>query len=516
MFSLRGPTRSLCKCLILSFLLTITRNVSNTAQAQLTIQSNPTLSSPTLPEQNLGSPPKPFPGEVVEFDPSVTEPSQSDSKSKASDEIRVGDITLAGNHYYNTWTIQRQLRPLLEKKGNVLKVDDLKKELNQINKFNKFKLKATIIRQEMDAEKDIRLDVYEQQPWQIVTTFDNQGRPGIGFYRLGAQIVNKSLLGFGDEMSVQYVGSNRTHRLATEYRFPLNTRGGEFNFQYAYQTLDYDPALTPSTVRDLTGRDSVWGATLSQPIDKNRVWTPYISMFGRQVIIKRNGEEVVNGSPRSLTLGLRYNTSDRFGKTNIDISPLIVSQRWFGGDSKCYRAKANLYRSINLPKGNQLVFRGAWQVTPDGLPTAQQFQIGGEYTVRGYTEGLITADRGHFYSLEHFWPVPFIGKLYPGLDGRLRGVTFVDFGQSWLDKSSPRYVNGVSYQRDRTTLMAIGLGLRVRMTQYVQGFIDAGWGVFNRNNIELLSQPTMRVHFGIRSNLLPQPFATRPDKQTTL
>lgn len=516
MFSLGKPRCLFLKSLLLPVLLAVTCNTSPPAHAQLTIQSNPVFSSPTPPEQNLGLTVKPFPGEVVEFDASTFAEPPASLEVNNRDEIKLGNIKLEDSRYYNTWTIWQHLKPLLQKKGEVLKVEDLKQELNQINKFNKFKLKAVISRQPGETDNDIRLEVYEQQPWQIVTAFDNQGRPGTGFYRGSAQVINKSLLGFGDELSVQYIGANRAQRLATEYRIPLNPKGGEFHFQYAYHALDYDPDLTPRAVQDLIGRDHVWTVTLSQPLDKNRVWTPYSSTLWRQVVIKRNGVEITNAHPRPLTLGLRYNKSDKLGRTSIDIAPLIVGQHWMGGDSKFYRARTSLYRSFNLPKDNQLVFRGAWQVTPDALPPVQQFQIGGEYTVRGYTEGLITADRGHFYSLEHLWPVPFVGKINPALQGRVKGITFVDFGQSWLDKSNARYVGGVSSQRGHTTLMAVGVGLRARMTQHAQGFFDVGWGLFNRNDIELLSQPAACIHFGVRSNLLPQPFKKRPDRETTL
>lgn len=508
--------RSFLLTLILGNLLLFTGYANLVAQAQLTIQSNPVFSSPTPPEQNLMAPVKPFPGEVIEFD--SAQPPQADLpvNSGSGSVIRPSEILLEGNRYYNTWTIKRYLKPVLNKKGSQLSKETLERELNQINRFSKFKVKAIVMRRGEVAGDRIKLNIYEQQPWQLVTTFDNQGRPGTGFYRGSAQLINRSLLGFGDEMSVQYIGATRSHRLSAEYRLPLNIRGGELNFQYAYHAVDYDPELTPPAVRDLSGLDQVWTVTLSQPLDRKRVWTPYVSALWRQVIIKRNGEEITNANPRPVTLGLRYNHLDRLGKTSIDVAPLIVGQHWMGGDSRFYRAKATLYRSFNLPRENQLVFRGAWQATPDQLPLVQQFQIGGEYTVRGYTEGLITAERGQFYSLEHFWPVPGIRKLYPGLQKSVRGVTFVDFGQAWLDKSSPRYVSGISNKWDRTTLMAVGFGVRARMTQYAQGFLDAGWGVFNRNHIELVAQPTIRVHFGIRSNLLPQPFKKQTDTSKAL
>lgn len=107
--------------------------------------------------------------------------------------------------------------------------------------------------------------------------------------------------------------------------------------------------------------------------------------------------------------------------------------------------------------------------------------------------------------------MPFLKRANPWLAERLRGITFFDFGQAWIDKSNPRYISGVSAQFGRTTLASVGIGARYRLTQYLQGFVDAGWGLFNRNAIELNADPTVRMHFGIRSDLLPRPFRTRPN-----
>jgi hypothetical protein len=36
----------------------------------------------------------------------------------------------------------------------------------------------------------------------------------------------------------------------------------------------------------------------------------------------------------------------------------------------------------------------------------------------------------------------------------------------------------------------------------MQGYVDFGFGLLDRNDIEINSQPTARIHFGVRSDLL--------------
>ncbi len=507
--------------ILLAFLLL----TPQAAWGQLLIQSNPVFSTPVPEEQKLGPVERPFQGEILEAGPLDMIPDVQipdipelppDALTPPLETEEAGTITLdevhySGNRYTRHWMVRRYLKPLTEAPDGPIHPDTLKARLQTINRFAPFQVQGRLIQDEESGQTRLELDVYEQQPWQIVGTFDNQGRPGIGYYRGGAQLINHNLLGFGDRLGVGYVGSEGAQRLTVDYKIPLNTRGGELGVQYIFHDLDYARNLLPPGVYDLDGQDNALILTLSQPIDKQRRLTPYLSTLFREVTITRNGVEILSANPRPWTLGLRYNDTDRYGRTSLDLQPVIVGQHWFGGDSKFYRARATLFRSLQLPKDNLLVFRGAWQVSGDELPPVQALQVGGEYSVRGYTEGLLTGDRGHYYQLEHHWPVPFLKRANPWLAERLRGITFFDFGQAWIDKSNPRYISGVSAQFGRTTLASVGIGARYRLTQYLQGFVDAGWGLFNRNAIELNADPTVRMHFGIRSDLLPRPFRTRPN-----
>lgn len=130
--------------------------------------------------------------------------------------------------------------------------------------------------------------------------------------------------------------------------------------------------------------------------------------------------------------------------------------------------------------------------------------------MRGYTEALVFGDRGLIVNIEHRWPIPFMGKICPWVDERVQGVTFFDFGQAWLDKSNSLYATTAEVSRaKRTQLMGAGVGLRVGLTQYLEGFTDLGFGLSNRNNLEINAQPTARLHFGVRSNLIRPVYKAR-------
>jgi hemolysin activation/secretion protein len=493
--------------------------VAPQALAQVTVQSNPVFSTPTPAEQKLGPMPKPFKGEVIEFEP--TQPAASpvtaeqpatspDALQAKPDELKIGRVTFEGNDHFRDFAIRQYLKPISKREGELMDTKALTAETKRINAQNGFKLKGVVSQNAETGTSDLHFDVYEQQPYQITLTADNQGSPGVGLWRGAIQATHSNLLGIGDQLSVQYLHAARTKRVVTDYAVPLNRWGGKLSFRYAYQHLDYDLLLNTDSQPEVIGQDNVWVLTVEQPIDKNRVWTPYFSTLWRHVTIDNNHHRTLKGDPRPVTFGVRFNKNDKYGNTLVDASSIVGSD-WAGGDSKFWRFYLNSKRVVNLPKSNTLVFRATVQQTPDNLPIVQDLTLGGAYSVRGYTERVLIGDRGHFFSAEHYWPVPYLGKISPKLKGRVQGVTFFDFGQTWLDPTNSRFNPAISNDRDRTLLMSAGGGLRFRFCQYLQGFVDAAWimGGRGRREIELVDHPDFRVHFGVRSDLLPKPWKTR-------
>ena len=99
-----------------------------------------------------------------------------------------------------------------------------------------------------------------------------------------------------------------------------------------------------------------------------------------------------------------------------------------------------------------------------------------------------------------------LSKASPWLDKRLQGAAFFDMGQVFTNKTSPRFILGVSSRYTNSGLMGAGVGLRFRLSQCLMGFLDVGFGLVDRSKNEANAQPTGRVYFGIRSDMISQAY----------
>jgi len=418
-------------------------------------------------------------------------------------EGHVGKICITGNRFYRDSVI---LNTLHIKEGDLFNIRDLEADLNRANRDHSYQLKAVLSPGANTGETDLRLEAMERQPWQVTPTFDNQGRPYIGTMRAGAEITNESLLGYGDRLSTKYLAGAGTQVGLGSYFFPVGKRGDEIGLSYGYSHVDVD--LDTVSQNEIIGKSHNIGLLWSHPFDRDRVWTGDLGFNWRRVLAFSDSSQTNRDDIRSLQAGLNYNKFDRLGRT-IGRAQSTVGIGFLGGDAEFWKNELYLTRLFRLPYNNVLMLRAYGQYSSDALPSAEAFQLGGAYSVRGYTEGLLLGDRGYSLTVEDRMPIPFLKHVSPWLNDRLQGAVFVDFGQAFLDSSNSTYIGGLSGSAQRTTLLGAGFGLRARLTQYLQGFVDFGFGLLNRGDVEPNAQPTMRIHFGIRSNLLPETLEKR-------
>lgn len=126
---------------------------------------------------------------------------------------------------------------------------------------------------------------------------------------------------------------------------------------------------------------------------------------------------------------------------------------WLGQAYWVGRLPASLRKS-------QLIVRGDVQWSRDPLLGMERFSVGGQRTVRGYSENAVVRDSGFAASIE--LRVPLIKKPRKGWSIEL--APFVDGGHAWNRGDL----------HDRDTLLSAGLGLRTRYRERLS--ISFEWG----------------------------------------
>jgi hemolysin activation/secretion protein len=418
-------------------------------------------------------------------------------------EGRVGKISVSGNRFLKAGVV---LRDVQYRENDILNVQELQDRLRRISGGSGvYKLRGVLTPGRETGQTDIELQVRERYPLQISPTFDNQGRPFIGTYRWGTEINHFNLTGHGDHLRANWSGAAGTQVASGSYFVPVNRYGTQLGTTFSLSRVDVDLGIGRQP--DIIGKAYDYAAVVVQPLDRNRRLTVDGSLNFRRIVTYFDGDRDSAGQTNiaALRFGLTYDRNDRFGRSFLR-AQTSVAPGWMGANSKFWKNDFIATRIVTLPKRNLLILRGQAQLTPDALPSAELMQIGGAYSVRGYTEGLLAGDRGYSFSVEHRWPIPGLGILSPWLADRVQGATFFDFGRVWLDRSNPLFIDGQSNRSKRTLLAGAGVGVRARLTRYLQGFVDLGWGLVNRSGVEPNAQPSFRVHFGLRANLLPEDY----------
>lgn len=421
-------------------------------------------------------------------------------------EGRIGKISVEGNRFLQAQIVQRDVDA---QAGDVLNARELEETLRRLSTRNNspYKVRAVLSSGQEPGQTDVRLRVRERMPWQVSPTFDNQGRPFIGMYRWGVELESVDLTGVEDHFRARWIQAADTQVATASYFLPLNRYGTQLGTTFAFSRVTPDVDR-----REVTGRAFDYAAVVVQPLDRERRFTLDASLNFRRIRtdVKDDPRLDSRDNISALRFGLNYDNTDRWGRSILR-AETSVAPGWLGANREFWKSDLYATRLIPLPARNMLILRGNAQFTPDGLPPAEMMQIGGVYSVRGYTEGVLVGDRGYNFSIEHRWPIPGLGRVSPYLASRVMGATFFDLGQVWEDPSNRLFVAGFSNNRKHTLLAGTGVGLRIRLSSLMQGYVDFGWGLLDRsgvdrNLIEPNGQPSFRVHFGIRANLLPEDY----------
>ena len=171
--------------------------------------------------------------------------------------------------------------------------------------------------------------------------------------------------------------------------------------------------------------------------------------------------------------------------------------------SKFVKLKGNIVRVQALPLKSFGIFRLSAQYSPSHLLSAEQIQVGGMYSVRGFTEGVLYGDIGYNLTLEAKKAIPvFLTNLsIPYWKDKAVKIPLKDrlyFSVFYDQAISKELKQNVPFSY-KNFIQSIGTGLNLSLSKYIN--LNMYMGVplgRQRNN----NQTSVKFHFGISSDLI--------------
>jgi hemolysin activation/secretion protein len=322
------------------------------------------------------------------------------------------------------------------------------------------------------------IEVQEADVFNVSTDFNNSRSPSVGTMQRAVGINQGNLLGFGDQLNLEYANTQGSDAFDLAYGIPVNAKNG--TIKAAFGVNSNDVIEDPFTAIDIESKSRYYELSLRQPIllkptreialgmslshtdsetflmndkfylsrganDDGETKISAVRLF--QEFVNRNDKQVL-AFRSQFSLGV-----DALNATiNDDGEPDSTFVSWRGQSQWVRR----------LDEDFLFLLRGDAQLSGGDLVPLEQFRIGGVNSTRGYRQDLSLGDNGLFASAELRIPVARFKKI----DGLVQVNPFFDVGTVW---------NSEEIEITNATLPALGVGLNLSLGDNFNARLD--WGI---------------------------------------
>ena len=383
-------------------------------------------------------------------------------------EGRLGEVRIEGNASTEAAFVDSRigLSP-----GDLVDLPSLESALIRFNRTNDVQLAAELKPGADAGQTDLWVLLSEPPRQQFQVFADNLGVPSTGTYRAGVSYLNRSLLGYRDELSLLVTGAEGLRSAAAVYGFPVNIMGGRLSFGYYFADTEIrNGSLAPL---DVTGDSVTKVLTLRQPtwvVPEGQLDVVYGAGWSSSST-EISGVALQQLDTRYQNLGLEGQwfeagaaTFASYGYTYGQVTS--ENRREFGISRVALRHNRDLVDALSLWG----TASGQW--TGDVLlPSNQQYFIGGEGSVRGYATGLLSGDEGFTLSLELRRALNLGSWAAGGTALSASGFAFVDYGRVYPFRPPASVLP--AWQQ----LTGVGVGVRASLARDLFGTLTYAYGL---------------------------------------
>lgn len=393
-------------------------------------------------------------------------------------EARIDEVDLVDNRTTRDGYIRRRLGV---REGAFADVNALEDALRAFNSVNDVQLRALLQPGSRPHTTSYVVQAAEPERHHLAVFADNAGREVIGTERAGLTYTNNSLTGYRDRLSAGLSVADGANAGYLVYGRPLNRFG-----TLATVGVDYSQIVIVSgelATFGVKGESTIVSAFLSHPLRVGPMGSLY-GLFGislKDSATDFDGVDRFESAVRLLSIGADY---QRVGSyfTLYARPRLNVGVERLGGDSSFTTFNGDAGIVVSPAYAHQFALRVRGQLADTRLlPSAEQFQLGGVASVRGYPEGLLIGDQGYLVSAEY---------RYMGLSGGMRHAwqpfLFADHGGVFTSASAKP-------GHDSQYLTSAGMGLSYRFSDKLTANVQVGFPLSGRPALE----DDYAVHFHI-------------------
>jgi hemolysin activation/secretion protein len=404
-------------------------------------------------------------------------------------EGKTGTVEVQGNKSTRKDYIRNRVHLTEDRVANISQLD---KDLQRFGATNDVQLRLVMRAGRKLGTTDYVIQTFEPKKYSYGLFSDNMGNDSTGLYRGGFYFQDKSLTGRRDNLYINGVMSKGMRGLTTSYTVPIARDGSKFGVTYGVSrtrnitgimetlnTRGYSRNLTLSLTHPLktTGRVKA-EAGLEYGYQNSRTVLQVPAQDGSGAMVTRPWLDNTINSLRLYVDQIYYGDSYVFYQKHAyqfgDYTDVAAERNHF--DKYAF----NTYYQKRYRHNQTLSGRIDGQISGSNyLPSAEQFYIGGMYTVRGYKESLLTGTGGICGSVEYEVPLP----KHPAV----RGYAFFDAGRIWGDSDS---VHSLS-------LAGTGVGLKASLAGHVDLNLCLAFPL--ARTIDYSEQGKTRIHFSLYS-----------------
>lgn len=371
-------------------------------------------------------------------------------------EGKVGEVEIKENATTDGQYIKNRL-PLAP--DSIVSLNELNRALLWFNGTNDVQLRIQLKAGSASGTTDYVITAYEPEREQISLFADNSGSETSGLWRGGISYSNRSLNGKRDQLTVGSMISKGTQSGSISYSTPVTDKGTRLGVHYSANSVKIIKG--PLREMDTRGHSSAYGLSLTQPLSVTREHRVEAGFdWSRQ-----NSSTDFLGEPWVDDQIDRYGallTVTNYGRRGVFYQRHNYSSgTWQNIDNNRKNFGRYLFSAVGqrvYTGGQLLTVRLNGQLSSTKyLPSAEQFYIGGLYSVRGYKENLLGADNGYSLSFEYSVPVKRSQEWFVFFDsGGVSGDNAFD--DHMLTAAGCGY--RVSFDKDLAASLTLGLPLR--------------------------------------------------------